>query len=206
MFILKSLQIGLRMLVAPKETADLLFNEKNATPKAWFFLIVSTSLWMGLTLYTNLILKSTSRGREAVLGISFGPDMIISLLTVPLGIGVVLLISFLSSKLFRKFKSEITFQQIFTIISFSLCAGSLFFDLPHEIGWAVSTQAPWNLMKVFPGFFIYTAVVMFGSILWSLIATIIALSYAAKIGILKTIIVFLISILPVFSLLIFIVM
>jgi hypothetical protein len=140
------------------------------------------------------------------LGISLGPDIIITLLTLPLGILAVAIAAFLFSTIARWLGGDSHFKSTFYTLAFTLNAGSIFLDYPHEVGWAVSTQAPWAIGEYFPGFKIYTAVVMLVPILWSLTVTVIALAELSRTSLSKSLLTFLISILPIFAALIFVVM
>jgi hypothetical protein len=201
-----SLQVAWEFIAHPRRSVEALQASPRAGRHAWTFLLLSVSLWALLTAYVNIFLGSTARGREVVLGISFGPDIIITLLTVPLGVGAIALAAWLFSLIARRFGSSVPFRPTFYTLAFTLNVGSTFFDLPHEIGWAVSTQAPWKLAEFAPGFFYYTAVVMFGSILLSLIVTVVALAHLHRLSVLETLVTFFLSVLPIFGALIFVVM
>ena len=204
--LLKSIQIGLHFLVHPRESVDELQTSTRTPRLAWSFLLLCLVLWTLITAYVNLVLGQTARGREVVLNVSLGPDIIVTLLTLPLGVLSVALAAFLFSTVARWLGGDSQFKLTFYTLAFTLNAGSIFFDYPHEVGWAVSTQAPWQIWEYFPGFRIYAAVVMFAPILWSLIITVIALAQLYRLTLLKSLLVFLISVLPIFSILIFVVM
>lgn len=201
-----AIQLAWEFIAHPRRSVEALRDSPRAGRHAWSFLLLSVTLWALLTGYVNIFLGSTARGREVVLGISFGPDIIITLLTVPLGVGAIALAAWLFALIARRFGSTIPFRPTFYTLAFTLNVGSTFFDLPHEIGWAVSTQAPWKLVASAPGFFYYTAVVMFGSILLSLVVTVIALAHLHRLSVLKTMAAFFLSVLPIFGALIFVVM
>ncbi|MBI9099463.1 MAG: hypothetical protein JEY91_13350 [Spirochaetaceae bacterium] len=201
--ILKTLRYGWEFLTHPYKTTDELLKEKGSL-YSWIFLVLSLFLWTFATGYQNIIVGETSRARDIKLGITFGPDIIITLLTIPIGIFTVVAISFILSKILNWFGAKVKFTGLFKILSFTLNIGSTFFDLQYEIG-ATLTGHAWQLHEV-PNFFYYTIFIMLAPILWSLIITILAVSHYSKLSILKTIIVFLIGILPIFSLMIFIMM
>lgn len=204
--LLKSMQTGLHFLIHPRESVDEL-RESAQTPRlAWSFLLICLVLWTLVTAYVNLVLGQTSRGREVVLNVSLGPDIIVTLMTLPLGVLAVALAAFLFFTVARWLGGDSHFKLTFYTLAFTLNAGSIFFDYPHEVGWAISTQAPWKIWEYFPGFRIYAMVVMFVPILWSLIVTIIALAHLYRISLLKSLLIFLISVLPIFAILIFLVM
>ena len=204
--LLKSIQIGLHFLVHPRESVDELQTSTQTPRLAWSFLLFCLILWTLVTAYVNLVLGQTSRGREVVLNVSLGPDIIVTLLTLPLGVLAVALAAFLFSQVAHWLGGNSEFKLTFYTLAFTLNAGSIFFDYPHEVGWAVSTQAPWQLWEYFPGFRIYSAVVMFAPIMWSLSVTVIALAQLHRITLLKSLLVFLVSVLPIFAMLIFVVM
>jgi hypothetical protein len=204
--LLKSIQTGFGFLVHPRESVDELRTSAQTPRLAWSFLLLCLVLWTLLTAYVNLVLGQTARGRDVILNITLGPDIIVTLLTLPLGVLTVALAAFLFSTVARWLSGDSQFKLTFYLLAFTLNAGSIFFDYPHEVGWAVSTQAPWQIGEYFPGFRIYTAVVMFAPILWSLIVTVITLARLYRITLFKSLLVFLISILPIFAALIFIVM
>jgi len=201
-----SIQVAWEFIAHPRRSVEALQESPQAGRHAWTFLLLSVSLWALLTGYVNIFLGTTARGREMVLGISMGPDILITLLTVPLGVGAVAFAAWLFALIARRFGSIVPFRPTFYTLAFTLNVGSTFFDLPHEIGWAVSTQAPWKLAECAPGFFYYTAVVMFGSILLSLIVTVIALAHLHRLSVPKTLLTFFLSVLPIFGALIFVVM
>lgn len=200
---LKSLKIGWEYLTHPYNTTDELIDSKT-TKYSWIFLCFSLFLWTIVTGYQNIIVGETSRGREVILDFSFGPDIIITLLTIPLGILTVFIVSFLVTKIANLLGSDSKFKDIFSILAITLNIGSTFFDLQFEIG-ATLTGHAWLLHEV-PNFIYYAIFIMFAPILWSLIITILALSHYTKLSVFKTLITFLVGILPIFSLLIFIVM
>ncbi len=113
-------------------------------------------------------------------------------------------ISFIVTKLVILLGGNAAGKDVFRIFSFTLNAGSTFFDLQYEIG-ATLTGHAWQLHQV-PNFFYYTVFIMFAPILWSLIITVISLSHYSRLSIAKTLVAFLIGVLPLFTLLIFIVM
>lgn len=203
---LKAIQTGLQFLIHPRESVEELRSSLQTSRLAWTFLLLCLVLWTLVTAYVNLVLGQTARGREVVLKVSLGPDIIVTLLTIPLGITAVALAAFLFTRVARWLGGDSSFKLTFYILAFTLNAGSIFFDYPHEVGWALSTQAPWKLWEYFPGFKIYSAVVMFVPILWSLIVTVIALAELYRISLRKSFLVFLISVLPIFAVLIFLVM
>lgn len=174
--LLKSLQIGLHFGVHPRESVDELQTSTQSPRLAWSFLVFCLLLWTLVTAYVNLVLGQTSRGRGVVLNVSPGPDIIVTLLTLPLGILAVASAAFLFFQIARWLGSNSEFKLTFYTLAFTLNAGSIFFDYLHEVGWAVSTQAPWKIWECFPAFRIYAAVVMFAPILWSLSVTVIALA------------------------------
>ena len=204
--LLKSIQTGLHFLIHPRESVDELQASTQTPRLAWSFLLLCLMLWALVTAYVNLVLGQTARGREVVLNVSLGPDIIVTLLTLPLGVLAVALAAFLFSTVARWLGGNSQFKITFYTLAFTLNAGSIFFDYPHEVGWAVSTQAPWKIWEYFPGFRIYAAVVMFVPILWSLAVTVIALAQLYLITLLKSLLIFLVSVLPIFAILIFVVM
>ena len=204
--LLKSIQTGLHFLIHPRESVDELQASTQTPRLAWSFLLLCLMLCALVTAYVNLVLGQTARGREVVLNVSLGPDIIVTLLTLPLGVLAVALAAFLFSTVARWLGGNSQFKITFYTLAFTLNAGSIFFDYPHEVGWAVSTQAPWKIWEYFPGFRIYAAVVMFVPILWSLAVTVIALAQLYRITLLKSLLIFLVSVLPIFAILIFVVM
>ncbi|HID28630.1 MAG TPA: hypothetical protein EYP19_01350, partial [Desulfobacterales bacterium] len=127
--ILKSIQTGWHFLFHPRETVDKLRDSSQTPRLAWFFLIFTVALWALITGYVNLVLKETARGREKLLGVSMGPDILMTLLTVPLGILTVALAAFLVSRIARWLGGNSQFNYTFYTLAFTLCAGSFFFDL-----------------------------------------------------------------------------
>lgn len=200
---IKSIRLGWEYLTHPYNITDEIIHSKK-TKNSWVFLVFSLLLWTLVTGYQNIVVGETSRGREVVLDMSFGPDIIITILTIPLGIITVLMVSFLFTQIANLFGSRSKFIDVFSILAFTLNIGSTFFDLQFEIG-ATLTGHAWQLHEV-PNFIYYAIFIMFGPILWSLIITTMALSHYTKLSYLKTIVGFLLGILPIFSLLIFIVM
>ncbi len=201
---INTIRIGWDYLTHPYLITDKLINDKKSFMYSWIFLIFSLVLWTFITGYQNLVVGDTSRAREVKLGISMGPDIIITLLTIPIGILVILGISFLVSKILKFFGANSNFRDIFCILAFTLNIGSTFIDMQYEIG-ATLTGHAWMLHEV-PNFFYYTAFIMLAPILWSLIITILSLSYYSKLGIWKTLLAFFIGVFPLFALLIFVVM
>ena len=204
----QSLAIGWDFLAHPRKTVDRLIASPRASQYAWTFLLLSVSLWTLLTGYMNLIVGATSRGREALLGISMGPDIIITLLTAPLGIGTIALASFLVTRVARWFGGETRFDHTFYTLSFTINIGSTFFDYPHEVAQvliASGLEDPWQLHKI-PGFTYWAAFIMLARIVWSLTVSVIALAHLYRYSIAKSLLAFLIGVLPIFAALIFIVM
>ena len=201
---LKSIRIGWDYLTHPYLITDELTKKYESSKYSWTFLIFSLFLWTIVTGYQNLIVGETSRAREVKLDISFGPDIVITLLTIPIGIFTVVAISFLVTKLLKWLGGNANYKDTFNILAFTLNIGSTFFDLQYEIG-ATLTGHAWQLHEV-PNFFYYTIFIMFAPIVWSLIITFMALSHYSKLSVFKTILAFVLGILPLFLLMIFIVM
>lgn len=199
----EAVQLGLHFLIYPRKSVDLLLQHPRRNQLSWAFLLISDGLWMILTLYVNVFLKQSSRGREMILGVSLGPDIIVSLLTIPIAATAIFCASFLFSKVSRLFKANGDYKITFLVLAITLNAGSAFFDLPYEFAVGVLTGAPWEIMESFPKFFYCGCFIMFYPILWTFIITILALSHLYKLPVLKTIVTFLISVLPMFALLMF---
>ncbi len=201
----KTIGIAWDFLAHPRKMVDHLLDQEKPGKYAWTFLMVSLLLWTFLTFYVNTVLGTTARGREYYLGISMGPDIIITLLTVPLGIATIALAAFLVSRVARLFTRETYFTATFFILCFTLNVGSTFFDLQYEFGMALTGEA-WRIAECAPNLFWYSAFIMFGPILWSLIVTVVAISHLYQIRWWQALAAFLITVLPVFGALIFIVM
>ena len=201
--LLKSIRFGWEYLTHPYKTTDELLKEESSK-HSWIFLILSLSLWTFTTGWQNIIVGETSRARDIKLGISLGPDILITLLSIPIGILTVVGIAFLLSKILKWFGAKAGFIDLFKILAFTLNIGSTFFDLQYEIG-ATLTGHAWQLHEV-PNFFYYTIFIMFAPIVWSLFITILAISHYSKLPIIKSILAFLIGVLPIFVIMIFIVM
>ncbi len=202
--LLKSLRIGWEYLTHPYIVTEDLLNRNKSSKYSWAFLLFSLILWTIVTGYQNIIVGETARARETKLDISFGPDIIITLLTIPLGILTIAGISFLVTRLLKWLGGAADYKSTFKILAFTLNIGSTFFDIQFELG-ATLTGHAWQLHEV-PNFFYYTVFIMFTPIIWSLIITFLSLSYYSKLSLAKTILAFVIGVLPLFLLLIFIVM
>ncbi len=201
----KTIGIAWDFLAHPRRMVDNLLALEKPGKYAWTFLILSLLLWTGVTLTMNLAHDVTSRGREYYLGISLGPDIIVSLLTVPLGIGAIASAAFLVSRVARLFTKTSAFLPTFYVLSFSLNVGSTFFDLQYEAGMALTGEA-WTIAECAPNLFWYSLFVMAAPILWSLIITVISLAHLYRIRWWQALISFAVTVLPVFAILIFIVM
>jgi len=196
--------MGWEYLTHPYTLTEKLLTSKNAAKYSWSFLLLSLILWTIVTGYQNLVVGETSRAREVKLDISLGPDILISLLTIPIGILTVMGIAFLLTRLLNWFGGNVFYKNIFNILAFTLNIGSTFFDIQFELG-ATLTGHAWQLHEV-PNFFYYTVFIMFTPIAWSLLITFLALSYYSKLSLIKTIAAFILGVLPLFALLLFIVM
>lgn len=200
----KSIRIGWEYLTHPYKTTNELIKEQTTSKYSWTFLIFSLVMWTFATGYQNLIVGETSRARELYLDIILGTDFLITVLTIPLGILTVVAISFLVTKTIVLLGGNSNYTDIFKILAFTLNIGSTFFDLQYEIGVTLTGHA-WKLHEV-PNFIYYAILIMGAPIVWSLIITFMSLSHYSKLGLFKTILAFLIGVLPLFALLIFIVM
>jgi hypothetical protein len=201
---LKTIRIGWEYLTHPYIITDKLIEQKDASKYSWTFLTLSLILWTIVTGYQNLVVGESSRAREVKFDISFGPDIIVTLLTIPIGIATVIAISFIISKLVNWFGGNASYKDTFKILAFTLNIGPTFFDLQFEMG-ATLTGHAWQLHEV-PNFIYYAIFIMFGPIVWSLIITFLALSHYSKLSLIKTMFAFVLGVLPLFLLLLFIVM
>jgi hypothetical protein len=201
----KTIGIAWDFLAHPRKMVDKLLAQEKPGKYAWTFLLFSLLLWTLVTLFMNLVHDATARGREFYLGISMGPDIIISLLTIPLGIASIAAAAFLVSRVTRLFNRSAAFRPAFFVLCFTLNVGSTFFDLQYEAGMALTGEA-WRVAECAPNLFWYSLFIMFAPILWSLILTVISIAHLYKIAWWQALVSFLVTVLPVFAILIFIVM
>jgi hypothetical protein len=201
---LESIQLGWSFLFHPRESVDRLGASPRAPQLAWSFLLLCVTLWALVTGYVNIVLGETARGREVLLDMSLGPDILMTLLTIPLGVTAVGLAALCVSTIGRWMGGDAQFKPTFYTLSFSLNAGSIFIDYPHEVGWAL-TGEPWKLHECVPGFTYWAAFVMFAPIVWSLAVTIASLAHLYRLSWVRALLSFLLGVLPIFAALIFLV-
>ena len=104
----KTIRFGWEYLTHPYKTTDELLRE-GSSKHSWIFLILSLSLWTFTTGWQNIIVGETSRARDIKLGVSLGPDILITLLTIPIGILTVVGIAFLLLKTLKWFGAKVDF-------------------------------------------------------------------------------------------------
>lgn len=202
--LVETLAIGWAFLTQPRSTTARLLASPRAKGMVWTILLVSLSLWTAVTLYMNVAKGQSARGREVMLGVDLGPDEIVSLGTIPLGLGVIALAALSVSRVLTKLGGTGRFFPSFAVLAFCLNVPSLYFDFPHEVAWIFTTE-PWELIQIYPNFYIWANIVMFVPVLWALIIATRALAQVHGVSLKKAALGLAITVLPFFLVLLFIV-